>query len=122
MSLLSCITLFIADFLTPDPALREFGCAQFFAFQPPLFGSQRRACGVARLGYVIKYPQSFDEPLEGQRAIEKLRAGILRDNDHPGRDMGDAYGGVGFMNVLSAGAAGAECFYTHLMLQFSAVQ
>ena len=55
----------------------------------------------------LQLVQPGAQDLHGHRAVLVLRALVLAGHDDPGRQMGDAHRGVGLVDVLPAGAAGA---------------
>lgn len=70
---------------------------------------------VLRLFPALQLKQTGLQDLEGRLSVGMLRPLILTLNHNPGRQVGNAHCGIGFVDVLPSGPAGTEGIYPQIL-------
>ncbi len=91
-----------------DPSLREVVGADALGTVARADQAFARAGDVALLGAHLDVPDARGQHAQSGRPVGVLRTAILTFGDDAGRDVRDAHGRIGLVDVLTAGSRGAE--------------
>jgi hypothetical protein len=125
LSSLICAHLWLNSYSTliPHPPTQAFRRTRLaLAFKATLLGAERGSGLLALLRHHVELTQAFDQTLEGQLAVARLRARVGGDHHHAGRKMRQAHGRFGLVQILSARTAGTHGVETHLVFEYSAIE
>ena len=90
--------------------------------KPALLGATGGTGRPPEFGPAVETLQAFGKPFEGDLAVARLGTGVGGQHHHARWQVRQAHGGFGLVQVLAAGAAGAEGIEAHLPRQRRARQ